>query len=100
MLEYMGQIVQALAGRDQGGIFCVVGVDREQERLLLADGKRRKASHPKAKKPAHVRLLTEPQRGGFHHPAIQALQRGETVYDRELRRAIAAFKEEMSLGKG
>ncbi len=100
MREYTGQVVQALAGRDKGGIFCVVGVSQERERLLLADGKRRKVSRPKAKKPGHVRLLTGPQRGEFHHPAIQTLQRGETVSDRELRRALAAFKEEMSLGKG
>ena len=50
MFEYTGQIVRADAGRDKGGIFCVVGVDREGVRLLLADGKRRRIARPKAKK--------------------------------------------------
>ncbi|MFR4335563.1 MAG: KOW domain-containing RNA-binding protein [Lawsonibacter sp.] len=49
MFDYTGQIVQATAGRDKGGVFCVVGMDHRQERLLLADGKRRKVSRPKAK---------------------------------------------------
>ena len=42
MFDYTGQIVQATAGRDKGGVFCVVAMDQRQERLLLADGKRRK----------------------------------------------------------
>ena len=41
MFDYTGQIVQATAGRDKGGVFCVVAMDQRQERLLLADGKRR-----------------------------------------------------------
>ena len=51
MHDYTGRIVRATAGRDTGGLFCVVGVDQERARLLLADGKRRKVSRPKAKKP-------------------------------------------------
>ena len=91
MFDYTGWIVRATAGRDREGIFCVVGTDREQDRLLLADGKRRKVSRPKAKKPGHVEPLT----GALHefdHPAIQKLKQGEPVSDRELRRALAAFK--------
>ena len=49
MFDYTGQIVRATAGRDKGGIFCVVGVDQERFRLLLADGKRRKSPTPKRK---------------------------------------------------
>ena len=29
MFDYTGWIVRADAGRDKGGIFCVVGVDQE-----------------------------------------------------------------------
>ena len=67
-------------------------------RLLLADGKRRRAAHPKAKKPRHVQPLTGPDRL-FPHPAIQKLKQGEPVSDRELRRALAAFKEGITLGE-
>ena len=90
MFDYTGCIVQATAGRDRDGIFCVVGMDREKVRLLLADGKRRKVSHPKEKKLGHVAQLTGGDR--FDHPAIRKLQQGEPVSDRELRRVLAAFK--------
>ena len=91
MSDHKGQIVRATAGRDKEGIFCVMGVEKETGRLLLADGKRRRAAHPKAKKPRHVETLTQPDRP-FDHPAIQKLKQGEPVSDRELRRALAAFK--------
>ena len=97
MFDYTGQIVRATAGRDKGGIFCVVGMDQERTMLLLADGKRRKISHPKAKKPGHVIHLTD-SRHSFDHPVVRGVQQGEPVSDRALRRALAAFKEGSTLG--
>ncbi len=97
MFDYTGQIVQATAGRDKGGIFCVVGVDWESARLLLADGKRRKISRPKAKKLGHVTHLTDSRRM-YDHPVVRSLRQGEPVSDRALRRALAAFKEGSTLG--
>ena len=97
MSEYTGRIALAEAGRDKGGVFCVVGEDGEG-RLPLADGRRRKASRPKAKKPGHVRFLTGDGRA-FGHPVIEKLKQGQPVSDRELRRALAAFKEGVSLGE-
>ena len=90
-----GWIVQATAGRDKDGLFFVVGVDEETKRLLLADGKRRKAAHPKAKQSAHVQPV---ELGDFDHPVIQKLQQKEMVSDRELRKALAAFREVITLG--
>ena len=98
MYDYTGWIVQATAGRDQGDLFCVVGVDQEQQRLLLADGKRRRTARPKRKQRKHVQLLTGGGRT-FDHPALQKLKQGEPVSDRELRRALAAFKEGITLGE-
>ena len=98
MFDYTGQIVQATAGRDKDGIFCVVGVDQERAMLLLADGKRRKIARPKAKKLGHVIHLTDSQTA-YDHPVVRSLQQGEPVSDRALRRALAAFKEGSTLGK-
>ena len=98
MYNYTGWIVRADAGRDKDGIFCVVGVDQEGCRLLLADGKRRKIARPKAKKLGHVTQLTD-SRNMFDHPVVRSLQQGEPVSDRALRRALAAFKEGSTLGK-
>ena len=97
MHDYTGRIVRAAAGRDKDGIFCVVGVDRERTMLLLADGKRRKAASPKAKKLKHVLCLTDSQHS-FDHPVVHSLQEGKPVSDRALRRALAAFKEGTTLG--
>ena len=98
MYDYTGCIVRAPAGRDQGGLFWVVGTDQEGQRLLLADGKRRSAFRPKKKKLGHVSFLTR-HPDVFDHPAAQKLRDGQPVSDRELRRALAAFKEGISLGK-
>ena len=98
MFDYTGQIVQAAAGRDRGGIFCVVGVDQERTMLLLADGKRRKIARPKAKKLGHVTQLTDSQ-NLYDHPVVRSLREGEPVSDRALRRALAAFKEGTTLGE-
>lgn len=81
------QIVCSLAGRDKGDLFCVMDTDGVY--LLLADGKRRKAASPKRKKAKHVNGL-----GMCNDPALAKLSRGEGVTNRELRRALAAFRAE------
>ena len=93
MLDPTGWIVRSDAGRDQGEVFCVIGVDRE-ERLLLADGTRRKADKPKAKKLGHVTVLSDHQ-SMFDHPTIEKLRQGEPLTNKELRRALGAFRGEM-----
>jgi len=79
MFDYTGLIVQATAGRDKGGLFYVTGIDPERGVQLLADGKRRRLSHPKGKQEKHLTPLP-----------WRLSQR--PLSDRELRRALAAFK--------
>ena len=103
--DYTGWIVRAAAGRDRDGLFCVVGVDQVQKRLLLCDGKRRKFARPKAKALHHVELLARPKGEGpryvkpligeFDHPDIQKLKQGEALSDKALRRALAAFRDQL-----
>ena len=88
MQDYTGWIVRSTAGRDKDGVLCVVGIDQEQQRLLLADGKRRKVARPKQKKLGHVQCLTDQ----YDHPAIEKLKQGQALTDKELRRALAAFR--------
>ena len=94
MCNCKGQIVQATAGREKGELFFVIG--QEGELLLLANGKGRTLAAPKRKKPRHTARLDQ---GDFRHPAVEKLQQGKTVSDRELRRALAAFKEGNTLGE-
>ena len=105
--DYTGCIVRAAAGRDRDGLFCVVGVDQAQKRLLLCDGKRRKFARPKAKALHHVELLARPHGEGpryvqpligeFDHPDIQKLKQGEALSDKALRRALAAFRDQLEV---
>ena len=94
MKDDIGSIVLATAGRDQEDLFFVVG--KADGFLLLADGKRRKLSHPKKKNPTHVLPV---DREGFVHPVFEQLQQGNPVSDRALRGALAAFKEGITLGE-
>ena len=80
-----GEIVLSLKGHDAGGLFCVV--DTRDGFALIADGKGRKLAAPSASA-RHLRGV-----GTSAHPAIVRLQRGESVSDRALRRALAAFRD-------
>ena len=95
MHDYTGWIARSTAGHDKGSLLCVVGVDQGACRLLVADGKRRKTARPKQKKLGHLEMVC---RGTFGHQAIRKLQAGLPVSDRELRRALAAFREEADQG--
>ena len=94
MRDYTGEIVKAGFGREKGGLFCVVGAT-PQGRLLLADGKRRKIARPKVKSLGHVWFI--PAHNPFDHPAIQKLKQGEALSDKELRRALAAFRDQLEV---
>ncbi len=81
-----GEIVLSLKGHDAGGLFCVL--DAQDGFALIADGKGRKLAAPKRKRESHLRGV-----GTSAHPAILGLQRGESVSDRALRQALAAFRD-------
>ncbi len=82
-----GDVVRSLAGHDKGTLFCVVNTDGYF--LLLADGKVRTLNSPTRKRRKHA------QRAGLSdHPVLLRLRAGEPVGDREVRRALAAFRDE------
>lgn len=82
-----GDVVRSLAGHDKGTLFCVV--DTDGDFLLLADGKERKLHAPKRKRRKHAQRA-----GTSDHPALLRLRAGEPVGDNEVRRALAAFRDE------
>lgn len=81
-----GEIVLSLKGHDAGKLFCVI--DAQNGFAVIADGKGRKLATPKRKRESHLKGV-----GTSAHPAILGLQRGESVSDRALRSALAAFRE-------
>ena len=82
-----GDVVRSLAGHDKGALFCVV--DTDGGFLLLADGKERKLNTPKRKRVKHAQRA-----GQSDHPVFLRLRTGEPVGDSEVRRALAAFRDE------
>ena len=94
MSDCSGWIVRSKAGHDKGTLLCVVG--EAEDFLLLADGKTRKAAAPKRKKRSHAEVADA---GTFGPPALEKLRGGQPVFDSELRRALAAFRDQ-SDGEG
>ena len=84
MADACGQIVRSLAGHDKGALFCVLDTDGGY--LLLCDGKRRRLERPKRKK---EKLL-----GTLPQPRLAEFQAGINRSNRDIRRALAAFRAE------
>ena len=80
------QIVRSQAGHDKGELFCVM--DTDGERLLLADGKRRRVNSPKRKNVKHVAAV-----GSWEHPTLEKVRAGQPVRDKELRAALAQIRD-------
>lgn len=80
-------IVRSDAGRDKGKLFYVLAV--EGEYLLLADGKSRKVEAPKRKKRRHVLLVADEE-----NRLSRKIRGEEKITNSELRKALAAFREE------
>lgn len=69
-----GSIVRALAGRDKGGFFVVLGV--EGPFAYIADGRRRKVQIPKKKKLIHLSPTTTVYEGSCEtNPQIRKILR-------------------------
>ena len=80
-------IVRSDAGRDKGKLFYVL--DTQGEYLLLADGKSRKVESPKRKKRRHVLFVAAEE-----NRLSGKIKGEEKITNSELRKALAAFREE------
>lgn len=80
------EIVLSLAGHDKGRLYFVL--KEEGDRVYLADGRGRKLATPKKKSRKHLKRV-----GTSAHPAAAGLHRGEAVSDKQVRAALAAFRE-------
>ena len=81
-------MVISVRGRDQGEIFYVVG--REEEFLLLANGKNRTLEEPKRKKQKHVEKVLRSETR-----VAAKLLSGDKVLNGELRRDLAFLSRGM-----
>ena len=84
----ISDVVISVRGRDQGEIFYVVG--REEEFLLLANGKNRTLEDPKRKKQKHVEKVLRSETR-----VAAKLLSGDKVLNGELRRDLAFLSRGM-----
>ena len=84
----ISDVVISVRGRDQGEIFYVVG--REEEFLLLANGKNRTLEEPKRKKQKHVEKVLRSETR-----VAAKLRSGDKVLNGELRRDLAFLSRGM-----
>lgn len=82
----IGDIVMCVKGYETEEYFYVIG--EEDQTLFLVNGKRRTLEKPKRKKMKHTVTC-----GVFDHEVTGRLQRGEPLCNRDLRRALAAFRD-------
>lgn len=83
----VGEIVVCTKGSECGRAFYVIA--EEGNYLSLANGKRRTLERPKRKKRKHT-----VSHGVYPHEVTARLQRGELLCNRDLRRALAAFRDD------
>ena len=82
----VGGAARRIAGRDKGRLYLIVGIDGG--RLLLSDGKYRRAEHPKTKNAGHVRLLPR-----FYRDIAARLAEGKDE-NSNIRAALLALEAE------
>ena len=87
--EFMiSDVVASAAGRDQGKLFYVIGI--EDDMLLLANGKDRTLDKPKRKKQKHVQKVLRSET----RVAVK-LRNGDKVLNSELRKELAFLGREL-----
>lgn len=85
----ISDVVISVQGRDQGEVFYVIG--REEEYLLLANGKNRTLEEPKRKKQKHVEKVLRSETR-----VAAKLRSGDKVLNGELRRDLAFLAREFA----
>ena len=78
----IGRVVLSKAGRDSGDAFVVLAL-AAPDRVLVADGRKHRADHPKSKNALH--LAAKPQ---IVQEVAQRLAQGERVCDEMLIRGL------------
>ena len=89
----IADIVTSLAGRDQGKLFYVIGMDETY--LMLVNGKDRTIDKPKKKKRKHARKVLRSETR-----VAEKLRAGDKVLNSELRRDLATIGREMQVTSG
>ena len=84
----ISDVVITTAGRDQGSLFYVIGMD--EDFLMLANGKDRTLDKPKRKKRKHIQKVLRSETR-----VAEKLRLGDKVLNSELRRDLAYLSQEM-----
>ncbi len=82
----IGQMVEATAGHDIKKLYVIIGI--QDERLYLADGRRKTVENPKVKNICHVRRMN------YIDPIIEKKLNEQIVIDNEtVQEAVVKFEK-------
>lgn len=86
----LGQIVEAVKGREAGKYAVIIGVTDEKF-ILLADGDKRKFDHPKKKNLNHIRFT-----GEFAKEVYDSLTETGRVTNSKLRYVLNRYENQLN----
>jgi ribosomal protein L14E/L6E/L27E len=83
----IGNIAVSMAGHDKGQAYVIV--KEEKAYVYVCDGRRKLLEHPKRKSGKHVAVNKTFDTGEVG----EKLQKGEVVYDHEIKRIMKLYKQ-------
>lgn len=82
----IGNFVTSKSGHDKNRIYIII--EENDDNVILADGELKTLAAPKKKNRKHVQPINE----NCGEPLLTKLQKHETVYDEEIKRAIKLYR--------
>ncbi len=83
----IGQVVYSKSGRDKGGAFVVVGI--EKDFIYIADGRTRPLSKPKKKNIKHIQRVND-----IDFDIKRKIENKEYILDSDLRSSLKKYKSQ------
>ena len=88
----IGQVVRSKAGRDKGQFMVVIGqIDKNY--VVISNGRRRSASHPKKKKIKHLAKTNY-----IDDKSRNQILAGKMISDEEIRKILKSYEKPTDLG--
>ena len=83
----IGQVVYSKSGRDKGGAFVVVGIEKDV--IYIADGRTRPLSKPKKKNIKHIQRVND-----IDFDIKRKIENKEYILDSDLRSSLKKYKSQ------
>lgn len=86
--ELIGMLVRSKAGHDKGQLYVII--EENETYVYLSDGHLKPVGQCKKKNRKHIQIIRRSVEG-----LTQKLQKGESICNEEIKRAIKLFRKEL-----